>query len=1021
MAAVVAGRMVVRPDLINTDTLHTFVRWSIDAIHASLDSNSSNNVFLLPGVLLSVATIFKLGNRQLLIPTALAVLPPTISLLESRCAASNALVRKLTVKLIQRACLMFLPQRVAPWRYSKENTAPPPTTTLEQQQQEAEEDEDDVYAVLEDEVYAEAVESCVETMLRTLGDSDTVVRWSSAKGLGRIAGRLPKELGDEVVASVLSSFSTPTSSINDSQWHGGCLALAELTRRGLLLPPRLSHTLPIVMQALEYDVRRGHCSVGAHVRDAAAYVCWAVGRAYASQELGPAVAVLAPALMTTACYDREVNCRRAAAAAFQECVGRLGSFPHGIDILTAADYFTVSLKQGAFLSVGPYVASFPGYFIPLARHLLTAKLCHWEKSLRELTAVALAKLVPIQREFFLQEALPYLLSAILGTGTGSTTTMEGRHGAVAAIAELVLALSLQGPLPPDLQSKIATILPVLYAKKATRGKGGEVLRSAVCRLIETEAKAGIAMDEAQKDCVYDILFENLHHPSADIQKAASTGLAFFLEQYYGDDNAVMISSVVNRLLDEVKPGMHGTHGVSARRGAAVALGVVGSVGISSLIPETGKEAVLPPWHKALVLGLAEALRVEDDPQVRDVETRVNAATGVGAAVAGAAQGWYDANTLQFSVLEPLIAALEDYSTDNRGDIGSWVREASMKSMHAVLTHYRPLLPVLLPLALRALALFARQSVERIGRVRETAGVLLQQLSKVLVEVAVEGVGVVEQDASSPVRYATHLTTIAEVTGSLSGEDFATCHTSLKRLASSLLFIDFTREHVLEGLAFSIGGLDAQLAETASEALVDALSLSSQNGHDTSNMLGIGDLFVAVWQRHCRSSRMALPLLTTAELLLNRTDVVSNSSNAVGILESILALTQAEIEGCRDVARLHAGAATLCAVASASSFLSVSPTFSSSRPSRSLTNKALSGAVKLIGNRYPKVRRYAAEQVYTTLLAWDEEYHGTDTDGGGRDVDAALDILSETAWDGSSDMVRPAQRTLLEYLGLHSRM
>ncbi len=31
--------------------------------------------------------------------------------------------------------------------------------------------------------------------------------------------------------------------------------------------------------------------------------------------------------------------------AVQECVGRLGSFPHGIQILTAADYFTVSTRS----------------------------------------------------------------------------------------------------------------------------------------------------------------------------------------------------------------------------------------------------------------------------------------------------------------------------------------------------------------------------------------------------------------------------------------------------------------------------------------------------------------------------------------------------------------------------------------------------------------------------------------------------------------------------------------------------
>ena len=36
-----------------------------------------------------------------------------------------------------------------------------------------------------------------------------------------------------------------------------CLALAELARRGLLLPSRLGSVVPVVLAALRYDVRRG--------------------------------------------------------------------------------------------------------------------------------------------------------------------------------------------------------------------------------------------------------------------------------------------------------------------------------------------------------------------------------------------------------------------------------------------------------------------------------------------------------------------------------------------------------------------------------------------------------------------------------------------------------------------------------------------------------------------------------------------------------------------------------------------
>lgn len=74
---------------------------------------------------------------------------------------------------------------------------------------------------------------------------------------------------------------------SDTAWHGGCLALAELARRGLLLPGRLPALLPLLRQALHYDVRRGPHSVGAHVRDAAAYVCWAFARAYDPEVRAP--------------------------------------------------------------------------------------------------------------------------------------------------------------------------------------------------------------------------------------------------------------------------------------------------------------------------------------------------------------------------------------------------------------------------------------------------------------------------------------------------------------------------------------------------------------------------------------------------------------------------------------------------------------------------------------------------------------------------------------------------------------
>ncbi|EFX61629.1 hypothetical protein DAPPUDRAFT_121279, partial [Daphnia pulex] len=148
--------------------------------------------------------------------------------------------------------------------------------------------------------------------------------YSAAKGIGRLTSRLSKNFADQVIESIMELFSLWES---DMTWHGGCLALVELARHGLLLPQRLSSVLPFMEQAMLYDELGGNFSVGSAVRDAACYLCWALSRSYDPSLLQPFVHQLAKALVITNVFDRE------------EHVGRQGTFPHGIDILTTCDTF----------------------------------------------------------------------------------------------------------------------------------------------------------------------------------------------------------------------------------------------------------------------------------------------------------------------------------------------------------------------------------------------------------------------------------------------------------------------------------------------------------------------------------------------------------------------------------------------------------------------------------------------------------------------------------------------------------
>jgi HEAT repeat protein len=56
-------------------------------------------------------------------------------------------------------------------------------------------DEVDYFA----DVDEEELENIIDFLIENLRDKDTVVRWSAAKGLGRITGRLNLEMADDVV------------------------------------------------------------------------------------------------------------------------------------------------------------------------------------------------------------------------------------------------------------------------------------------------------------------------------------------------------------------------------------------------------------------------------------------------------------------------------------------------------------------------------------------------------------------------------------------------------------------------------------------------------------------------------------------------------------------------------------------------------------------------------------------------------------------------------------------------------
>ncbi|KAL5018126.1 hypothetical protein ScPMuIL_003848 [Solemya velum] len=524
----------------------------------------------LSGCLRMLALLFKHGKREDLLEYAPIVLRRVeeLTLPEMR----NTILRKLGVKVVQRIGLTFLKQRVASWRYQRGSRSLADNLTLSKSQASdasssmQDRNEDDEYDIPDE------LEEVIEQLLAGLKDKDTIVRWSAAKGIGRITGRLPQELAGEVVGSVLELFTLQES---DGSWHGGCLALAELGRRGLLVTERLVEVVPVVLKALAYDDRRGNFSVGAHVRDAACYVCWSFARAYEPQDILPYVTSIASALVKASIFDREVNVRRAAAAAFQENVGRQGTFPHGIDILTTADYYAVGNRSICYLELSVFVAQFPEYIQSLIDHLKDIKISHWDSSVRELTAKALGNLAPMALDYYVETVLPDLLPKTTGID------LYLRHGAILSVSEIIQALSslavqqngkITDYVNQEIMEQLRTIAKKLTDAKLFRGLGGELMRKAVSCMIQNLSLSRIPFHgEPIIELWQEIIDDNLHHLEREL--ATVNAIPAFFTEYYRDPsgiaNPAKQEQIVEKYLQELKNSVE-----NSRMGYSLALGAM---------------------------------------------------------------------------------------------------------------------------------------------------------------------------------------------------------------------------------------------------------------------------------------------------------------------------------------------------------------------------------------------------------------------------------------------------------------
>ncbi|XP_024023111.1 tubulin-folding cofactor D isoform X2 [Morus notabilis] len=931
IAALLLSKLLTRPDM--PKAFSSFVDWTHEILSSVTEDATNHFQFL--GAVDALVAIFKGGGRKLLVDVVPKVWDDTSLLTKSSNAALSPLLRKYLMKLTQRIGFTCLPHRLPSWRYVSKTSSLGENVSLHASKEIDKCNScvnndgcnpDITSSSMEDEDMdvPEIVEEIIETLLAGLRDAHTVVRWSAAKGIGRITSRLTSALSEEVLSSVLELFSPGEG---DGSWHGGCLALAELARRGLLLPVSLPRVVPVVVKALHYDIRRGPHSVGSHVRDAAAYVCWAFGRAYYHSDMRNILDQLAPHLLTVACYDREVNCRRAAAAAFQENVGRQGNYPHGIDIVNTADYFSLSSRVNSYIHVAVFIAQFEGYLHPFVDKLLQNKICHWDKGLRELAAEALSALVKYDPAYCADSVLEKLIPCTL------STDLCMRHGATLAIGELVLALHHCGyALSSDKQKRVAGVVPAIEKARLYRGKGGEIMRSAVSRFIECISFTCLSLTEKIKRGLLDTLNENLRHPNSQIQDAAVKALKHFVSAYLVAPDIKGPNDITSKYLELLTD-----QNVAVRRGSALAIGVL------------PYELLARRW-KDVLMKLSSCCAIEEKPDDRDAEARVNAVKGLVSVCEVLTQekdNRIDVNGTELilliknEVMASLLGSLDDYSVDNRGDVGSWVREVAMDGLERCTYILCKRVPELIDsgvvennqlssvfdenLATSIVGGICKQAVEKMDKLREAAAKVLQRMLYCKMVY---------------IPYIPYRKELEQIVPKETDLKWAVPTFSYPRFVQLLQFSCYGRS-VLSGLVISIGGLQESLRKASLSALLDYLQAGDVENQDErkSRERVLSTDMLWVLQQYRRCDRVVVPTLKTIEILFSNKIFLNMEDHTTVFCAGVLDSLAVELKVSKDFSKLYAGIAILGYIAS---------TLDSQ-----INTRAFSHLLRFLGHRYPK--------------------------------------------------------------------
>ena len=742
--------------------------------------------------------------------------------------------------------------------------------------------------------------------------------FSSSEFLDIACFRLPLALANDIIDMILSNFS-PLE--NEHTWHGSCLALAELSRRGLILPKRLSGLVSVLVKSFQFEEQRGFLSVGSAVRDAACYIAWSLPRSFSQEVLARYVEDIAANLILVILFDREVNCRRAASAAFQENVGRHGNFPYGIDILTLADYHAVGRRSDCYLKLAPSIAEYREYEKAIIDHLAKVRVSHWDENIRTLSAESLSILCSLNPTYISDSVLKKSIAGM------TRPELNVRHGSISTTSSIILSLfnlNFDVQISSEMRSSLETLVPTLDKNNYLKGLGGDTLKPAVCLFIAKlcQTKFYRAEEDRVKQANLLFLLSCVSAKKDEIQEASCFAMYHFLQYYCPSDNTLF-----DHVLAKIQEGLKSSIGIE-RAGFALLAGNLPS------------NFYTKQMHLQVGQVLTDLIKnTLKDPMF--AKARVNSLISLEVLYKSLCCGKL-AECQSFIALffEAINQGLNDYSVNERGDIGAKTREQAMQSFASCMIET---------------SMNDKQSLLPSERINNCFCAVMTQIASRIDSVRVEALKCVAQlHRYKLLRHFKEGSSFEDLIAAFvreneeEGENLVSI--KMLRFVYPMLNIDTYTYYILIGLTSCLGGLTESFSNETLLAFNSYVAMISANMPKCESFL---DAYLKVAENNQGNDRIVLSFLESTALLLQAGVFDAIHADQSNFGDRLIAILKNEMKKCWQYKKLTI-------IVNVFSAMLLSQIYS-------VHEICLRNLMVFLGHKFPRLRKHTADQLFENLL------------------------------------------------------